>query len=200
MYTKSKAYIALKPGVELTPEVRTAFVKVNAQITADERGTLIVYFCHMPNILDFVEGNCAYDLENAVAVHRFLGGLDRSSFYMLHSGDVISARGNWNLNAFSNEREVIQIQDGYSKSATAQRRSPWTRVEDGLPQTDKDDKTATVWAVVIGTPRFKDKPKMLETRFHENLGWQPIGSTGWDWIVTHWMLFPALPPEYDGIA
>jgi hypothetical protein len=70
--------------------------------------------------------------------------------------------------------------------------STWTNVQDGLPEVD-DDNIAYVWAVDIGAPGFPRAPMAGKVRFHKSLGWQPEGSTGWDWIITHWMHFPDLP-------
>jgi hypothetical protein len=84
--------------------------------------------------------------------------------------------------------------------ATAEAPKPagdWIKLVDRLPETDADG-IAHVWAVNIGVPGFSGQRRAGKTRYHKTLGWQPESSTGWDWIVTHWMPLPALPLAGNG--
>lgn len=69
----------------------------------------------------------------------------------------------------------------------------WIRVADFLPS--EDDGTTYVWVTFIGAQNFPRPPATAQARYHAQLGWQPAGCQGWDWIVTHWMPLPdpALP-------
>lgn len=71
----------------------------------------------------------------------------------------------------------------------------WTSVIQGLPVVgdDPDQPFVTVWAINTGMPGYESPPTAGLTRYHKKLGWQPLGSTGWDWIVTHWTALPEHP-------
>lgn len=66
----------------------------------------------------------------------------------------------------------------------------WISVDDRLPEMGMDE---YVWAVWDGAGKYKHAPKQGEARFVPTLGWQPHGSQGWDWRVSHWQPLPALP-------
>lgn len=50
-----------------------------------------------------------------------------------------------------------------------------------------------VWASWTGIPGAPPEPMVGLARYVPNLGWQPIGCMGWDWMVTIWTHVPQVP-------
>ena len=70
--------------------------------------------------------------------------------------------------------------------------SGWISVDAALPEHDQEG-AAYVWAAWNGAAGFALGPRTGEARYIKTLGWQPMGTQGWDWSVSHWMLMPKYP-------
>jgi hypothetical protein len=58
--------------------------------------------------------NCTYDLEEEVAIQRFLGSIGKSAFYMVRAGNDFDYRGEWTYHAFRDHKDVSDIQKAYT--------------------------------------------------------------------------------------
>jgi hypothetical protein len=63
-----------------------------------------------------------------------------------------------------------------------------------LPEKDSSNEKY-YWACWNGAGRWNHDQKQGLARYIDGMGWQPLGSMGWDWNVTHWMPLPELPPK-----
>lgn len=112
MGTRSRNYIALAPSVQPTGAFY-GFMTENL-VSLDERGSLIVFesnFCPMWARQQHDE--CTLDLEEEVMIHRFLGSLPASSFYMKRAGEDCGDRGEWKEHPFKDHEEVKDIDAQY---------------------------------------------------------------------------------------
>lgn len=115
MGIRSLNYIALKPGVELTAEV-APFLQGSLDVS-DQRGSLYVYESNFTPLWarDGKGINCVADLEEEVAIQRFLGSLPLDSFYMKRAGEEYGHRGTWAIHSFLAEEAVQEIEHAYAK-------------------------------------------------------------------------------------
>lgn len=115
MGSRSMNYIALQPSVTLTEAVSKYLNKSTAEIVADARGTLFVYESNFTPMWarDGRGENCTYDLEEEMAVHRFLGSIPVEAFYMKRAGAQCDHRGKWEDHAFKGHDTVLEIESDY---------------------------------------------------------------------------------------
>lgn len=115
MGIRSMNYIVLYPGVVLPEAVSKYLNNDTAEIVSDERGTLIVYESNFTPMYarDGRGENCTFDLEEEIAIQRFLGSLPVDSFYMKRAGEINDYRGKWEEHDFSNESSVLEIEHTY---------------------------------------------------------------------------------------
>jgi len=123
MGTRSMNYIALQPGISLSAEVKKFLHKDTAEIVSDERGTLVVYESNFTPMwardrvggCEAARANNVRDLEEEIAVHRFLGSIPTNSFYMKRAGDECDYRGNWVEHSFRAEGYVAEIEAAFAR-------------------------------------------------------------------------------------
>ena len=115
MGSRSMNYIALKPGVKLTEAVSKYLNKATAEIVADERGTLFVYESNFTPMWarDGHGENCTFDLEEEIAIQRYLGSIPVEAFYMKRAGEQCDYRGKWEDHAFKAHDTVLEIEADY---------------------------------------------------------------------------------------
>ncbi|WP_341744600.1 hypothetical protein [Azonexus hydrophilus] len=119
MGIRSMNYIVLKPGIRLSEAVRKYLNKDTAEIVTDERGTMVVYESNFTPMWarDGRGEQCTLDLEEEIAVHRFLGSLPVDSFYMKRAGEQCDHRGKWEDHDFQNCSSVLEIEGAYLTQA-----------------------------------------------------------------------------------
>jgi len=83
---------------------------------------------------------------------------------------------------------IAHIQSLIAAQVAGARKDAWVSVEDRLPANDQ-----YVWASWTGAGNWNHDAKQGLARYVDGLGWQPQQSTGWDWVVTHWMALPQSP-------
>lgn len=122
MGQRSMNYMAFKPGVALSADVKKFLHKDTADIVTGERGTLVVYESNFAPMWARDQGgeaaraNCVRDLEEEIAVQqRFLGMIPADSFYMKRAGDECDHRGNWEDHSFQSEGQVTKIEAVYQR-------------------------------------------------------------------------------------
>lgn len=115
MGIRSMNYIVLKPGIKLTEAVSKYLNKDRAEIVSDERGILIAYESNFQPMWarDGRGEHCTFDLEEEIAVHRFLGSLPVESFYMKRAGEQCDYRGKWEDHDFQDWDTVQEIEADY---------------------------------------------------------------------------------------
>lgn len=121
MGIRSMNYIALKPGIRLTEAVGKYLNEDRAEVVSDERGTLVVYESNFTPMYarDGRGENCTFDLEEEIAVHRFLGSLPVESFYMKRAGEQCDYRGKWEDHNFTDYDSVLEIESSYLAAEAA---------------------------------------------------------------------------------
>ncbi|MES3022729.1 MAG: DUF551 domain-containing protein [Pseudomonadota bacterium] len=77
-----------------------------------------------------------------------------------------------------------------SQSASAKDAAGWISVADLLPTIANNE---YVWASWTGAGDWQHEAKQGLARYIAGMGWQPMGSMGWDWDVTDWQPLPAAP-------
>jgi hypothetical protein len=110
---RSMNYIVLKPNTPLTPNV-AKYLGEYREIS-DARGELFVFESNFTPLWarDGRGENCTLDLEEEVAIQRFLGSLAVDSFYLKRAGDQCDYRGKWVAHPFLNEPLVKEIEAEY---------------------------------------------------------------------------------------
>jgi hypothetical protein len=116
MGIRSQNYIAVKPGVRLSPDMRRAVE--GSIVQSDDVGTLIVYESNFTPMWarDGRGENCTFDLEQEVAIHRYLGERATSDFLMKRVGSEYGVRGAWKDHPFSGNADVRQIDFAYEEA------------------------------------------------------------------------------------
>lgn len=116
MGRRAMNYIAIKPGMSLSTEVIPYLM--NAMCLSDERGDLFVYESNFAPLWsrDGKGEHCTADLEEEVAIQRFLGSLPLDGFYMKRAGEECDSRGKWVSHPFQNEPDVQRIESCYQKA------------------------------------------------------------------------------------
>lgn len=111
MGTRSKNYIGIKSGIDLS-KLESILNEENTELMlSSPDGTLIVYetnFTPMyarPSVED-----CTYDLEEEIRVQRFLGSIPATAFYMKRAGEEFDYRGEWETHAFLDHPDVANIE------------------------------------------------------------------------------------------
>ena len=124
MGSRAMNYIALKPGVALTPPVREYLAHPEV---SDHRGKLFIYESNFTPMWarDTKGKNCTVDLEEEIAIHQFLGSLDREEFYMTRAGESeCGHRGEWADHPFVGHDLVKDIESEYSSLISEGEQSP----------------------------------------------------------------------------
>lgn len=118
MGIRSMNYLALQPGIVVPPQV-WEYIGEGLQ-NSDNRGTLFIFETNISPLWarDGKGENCARDLEEEVAIHRFLGSLMADSFYLVRVGAEYGVRGAWEDHAFLLDDSVKEINEAY-RDATA---------------------------------------------------------------------------------
>jgi hypothetical protein len=113
MSIRSANYIALKPGVTLTDEVRPYLEPY--QRVSDARGALFVFESNRTPLWarPRLGENGTLDLEEDLAIQRFLGRLEPDQYRMLRIGFEQDFRGSWESHGFKTEPGVQQIEETY---------------------------------------------------------------------------------------
>lgn len=116
MGIRSQNCIVLKPEIKLTPEVTQYLNPSRTDIVRTEHGMLICYESNFTPLWarDGKGECCTLDLEEEVAVHRFLGSLPQHAFYMVRAGAECGRRGNWAVHPFRDNPEVQAIEEAYA--------------------------------------------------------------------------------------
>lgn len=68
--------------------------------------------------------HCAFDLEQEVALQRFLGCIPADDFRLVRAGEEFGARGMWTDHPFTADRRVVGIDKAYSDGAAGRQPSP----------------------------------------------------------------------------
>lgn len=115
MGIRSMNYIVLRPGVALTQAVSKYLNSDTAEIVSNERGTLIVYESNFTPMWarDRRGDNAVFDLEEEIAIQRFLCSLPTDSFHMKRAGEISDHRGDWMAHDFLSESSVVEIEQTY---------------------------------------------------------------------------------------
>lgn len=113
MGSRSMNYLVTKPEVSVPPAV--AKYLDNYLEISDARGRLFVFESNFTPMWsrDGRGENCTYDLEEEVAIHRFLGTLPVTSFYMKRAGEECDYRGQWLQHPFHDNPQVQEIEATY---------------------------------------------------------------------------------------
>jgi hypothetical protein len=118
MGIRSMNYIILATGVKLTDEV-SRYLK-ESLVVSDDRGRLFVYESNFTPMWgrDAMGAACTLDLEEEVAIQRFLGTLARDAYYMKRAGDECGIRGKLDPKPFRVEPDVQSIDSAYEESVS----------------------------------------------------------------------------------
>ncbi len=114
MGIRSMNYIVLKPGVCL-PDLVHQHLRQPA--VSNRSGKLFIYESNFTPMWarDLHGAECTFDLEEEVAIQKFLGSIDQSDFYMSRAGAECGHRGNWKDHPFADIEEVRKIEAEYRK-------------------------------------------------------------------------------------
>lgn len=117
MGIRSMNMIVLKPGIALTEAVMKYLNEDTADVISGDEGTLIVYESNFTPLhaRDGKGEHCTFDLEEEIAVQRFLGSLPLDSFHMIRAGDDCDTRGRWLDHSFVGHPLVADIIADYKR-------------------------------------------------------------------------------------
>jgi len=110
MGKRSMNYIVLHPDVKLTDEVSHYINNDQADFIFEDYGTLLIYESHFSPMHARKGISGVMDLEQEVAIQRFLGSLPTASFYMKRAGDEFDYRGAWSAHPFRDNERVKEIE------------------------------------------------------------------------------------------
>lgn len=114
MGIRSNNYLVLQPHVTLGPIPPDLLA--DALALDDERGRLFVFESNFTPMWarDGKGEHCTYDLEQEVALQRYLGTLPLEAFFLRRAGDSCDFRGRWTQHAFLDEPVVRQIEEAFT--------------------------------------------------------------------------------------
>lgn len=110
-------YIVLAPSVMLTDAVSRFVNDSRMHILRDDRGTLVAYESTFTPLSarQFLGEYSTVDLEEEVAIQRFLASVPRDLYFMKRAGDECNSRGNWLNHGFHKEKKVRAVDDEFDR-------------------------------------------------------------------------------------